>query len=117
MSTTKRVFAKLSAQEPMKVEFAAKWLQVWESETEKAMGPQGIVPAIERFINEYKQSVRIHAGVAQKMQPFIQSAKELGANNIVADINEQLQFNKELADKDMKAIQALERALQIVKQN
>ena len=117
MSTTKRVFAKLSAQEPMKVEFAAKWLQVWESETEKAMGPQGIVPAIERFINEYKQSVRIHAGVAQKMQPFIESAKELGANNIVADINEQLQFNKELADKDMNAIQALERALQIVKQN
>jgi hypothetical protein len=117
MSTLNNIFAKFSAQEPMKVEFAAKWLQVWESETEKAMGPQGIVPAIERFINEYKQSVRIHAGVAQKMQPFIESAKELGANNIVADINEQLQFNKELADKDMKAIQALERALQIVKQN
>jgi len=120
----KHIFSKIAkigeevrSGQPIKVEFAAKWLQVWESETEKAMGPQGIVPAIERFINEYKQSVRIHAGVAQKMQPFIESAKELGANNIVADINEQLQFNKELADKDMKAIQALERALQIVKQN
>jgi hypothetical protein len=117
MSTTKRVFAKLSAQEPMKVEFAAKWLQVWEAESDKAMPPQGIIPILERFMNEYKQSVQIHAGVAQKMQPFIESAKELGANNIVADINEQLQFNKEMADKDMKVIQALERALQIVKQN
>ncbi len=107
----------INRMQPRKIDLAAKWLQVWESETEKGLGPQGIVPAIERFINEYKQSVRIHAGVAQKMQPFIESAKELGANNIVADINEQLQFNKELADKAMNAIQALERALQIVKQN
>jgi phage portal protein BeeE len=117
MSTTKRVFAKLSAQEPMNVEFAAKWLQVWKSETEKAMVANAIIPALERFINEYKQSVSIHAGVARKMQPFIESAKELGANNIVADINEQLQFNKEMADKDMNIIQGLQRALQIVKQN
>jgi hypothetical protein len=107
----------MNQMQPRKIDLAAKWLQVWEAETEKGLGPQGIVPAIDRFINEYKQSVRIQAGVAQKMQPFIESAKELGANNIVADINEQLQFNKELADKAMNAIQALERALQIVKEN
>jgi phage portal protein BeeE len=120
----KQVFAKIAkigeevrSSEPMNVEFAAKWLQVWKSETEKAIVANAIVPALERFINEYKQSVSIHAGVARKMQPFIESAKELGANNIVADINEQLQFNKEMADKDMNIIQGLERALQIVKQN
>jgi hypothetical protein len=107
----------MNQMQPRKIDLAAKWLQVWEAETDKGLGAQGIVPAIDRFINEYKQSVRIQAGVAQKMQPFIESAKELGANNIVADINEQLQFNKELADKAMNVIQALERALQIVKEN
>jgi len=121
----KDIFSKIAkigeevrSSEPMKVELAAKWLQVWESETDKAIvQARGIIPTLERFINEYKQSIKIHADVAQKMQPFIESAKELGANNIVADINEQLQFNKKLADNDMKAIQALERALQIITQN
>ena len=117
MSTLNKVFAKFSAQEPMKVNLAAKWLQVWETETDKATsGVFGIVPALERFINGAKSNIQAHGQVAAKMKPFIDAAKELGADNIVADINEQLQFNKEMADKDMKLIQALERALQAAKQ-
>ena len=110
------VLHKLSAT-PIKVEFAAKWLQIWEAETDKGISVRGIVPILERFISEYKQDVNVQNGVAKKMQPFIESAKELGATNIVADINEQLQFNKELANKAANVIQALDRALQIARQN
>ena len=121
---SKHIFSKIAkigeevrSAEPIQINLAAKWLQVWETETDKATsGAFGIIPALERFINGAKSNIQAHGQVAAKMKPFIDAAKELGADNIVADINEQLRFNKEMADKDMKLIQALERALQAAKQ-
>ena len=102
--------------QPRKIDLAAKWLQVWEAETDKAITIVGIVPALERFINEAKNNIQQHGMVAEKMKPFIDSAKELGAENIVADINGQLQENKRYAQQDLRLIQALERALQVSKE-
>jgi hypothetical protein len=107
----------MNQMQPRKIDLAAKWLQVWEAETDKADGLQGIVPDLQRFINEAKRNIQQHGTVAEKMKPFIDSAKELGAENIVADIYEQLQVNKREAQSDLRLIQALERALQIVKEN
>ena len=106
----------MNQMQPRKIDLAAKWLQVWEAETDKATGVAGIVPALERFINEAKSNIQQHGMVAEKMKPFIDSAKELGAENIVADINSQLQENKRYAQQDLRLIQALERALQVAKE-
>ena len=114
---SKQTVYNILASKPVNVELAAKWLQVWESETDKADGLQGIVPDLRRFINEAKRNIQQHGIVAEKMKPFIDSAKELGAENIVADINEQLQENKKEAQRDLRLIQALERALQVVNEN
>jgi hypothetical protein len=107
----------MNQMQPRKIDLAAKWLQVWEAETDKAIGFSGIIPALERFINEAKSNIKQHGMVAEKMKPFIDSAKELGAENIVADINSQLQENKRYAQQDLRLIQALERALQVSKEN
>ena len=106
----------MNQMQPRKIDLAAKWLQVWEAETDKAITIVGIVPALERFINEAKSNIQQHGMVAEKMKPFIDSAKELGAENIVADINGQLQENKRYAQQDLRLIQALERALQVAKE-
>ena len=106
----------MNQMQPRKIDLAAKWLQVWEAETDKAITIVGIVPALERFINEAKSNIQQHGMVAEKMKPFIDSAKELGAENIVADINSQLQENKRYAQQDLRLIQALERALQVSKE-
>ena len=96
----------------IKVEMKSKWLDVWEKETDKAVNklPHGILPTISKWMDDHEAAMKAHKDVADAMKPFLQAAKELGEDKIVADIEEQLAFNLNEAKSLLKIIVALKKA-------
>ena len=106
MSTTKRVFAKLSAQEPMKVEMGSIDDLKSQMKSANAAAIQGF-DMVQKAESLFSKSLAENKRLLASFQKALSLAKELGVKPAIDDVNKaisQVETNIKEIEQMLKAV-------------